>query len=395
MNKNAIVLLIFSLTFVVVCSLDMYLPIAPQLADVFKVSPHMIKLNFMLGPLTAGLIGIPIGHFSDCYGRRPLMFLSLVFFLFGFIFCARSESIEMFYFGRFLGSLGVGGLLVLCSAILSDLFKGAELARYIGLFALIFPIAFASAPVIGAQVYVWLGWRAIFWGLFIVSIPIALGIAFYMSETCRKEGKSSMLSLMWKMSTSKLGLALALTHAVPVTIGAIFTVNGSFLYYNVFHFDSVSFSFVQATPVFAQCLGTLLYRRVVHATGPKQTLKMGSWVAGLYSIVCLLMIFNVFAGPWVSVLAVCLFSLGGTFVIISAATLLLDCSEYNKGFISSFLSLVKNIVIAVVIAATSFLPSHSVVPIFSAMFFVSLLTVLLVFSSLQALEKQKALSLNS
>ncbi|MEX2305091.1 MAG: hypothetical protein WD595_02755, partial [Waddliaceae bacterium] len=260
--------------------------------------------------------------------------------------------------------------------------------------ALSFPVAIATAPINAPQVFVWFGWRMIFWLLFISLIPIAWGIAFYMPETCKGGDKEPIIPRLQKVFTSKLALALAFTHAVPVTVGAIFTVNGSFLYYHLYQFDSLSFSFVQAVPVIFQCVGTLIYRSLVKVTGLRKTLQMGLWVAVLYSVICLFMIFEVLSGPWVTVFAVCLFSLGSTFVIISAATLLLDCSG-SKGFTSSFLSLVKNVVISFVITGTSFLPNNSIVPIFSAMLFVSLTTICLVILSVRALEEQEMVSLNS
>lgn len=385
-----VVLLLFAMTAVLISTLDIYVPISPQLAIFFSVPESIMKLTFLVGPLASALIGIPVGYLSDRHGRRPMLFFGIFIYCMGTLICALSESITAFFIGRFLQSLGVGGLLVLSSTILSDLFTGVVLARYMGLYALIFPAAFALAPVVGAHAYTWFGWQAIFWSLLLCLIPISVLLSIFLPETCKEPNRSPITPLIKKMTSSKLVISLALTHAVPITIGAIFTANGAFLYYNLFEFDPVSFSFIQALPVAFQCLGTLIYRRVVRLAGLKTTLKIGSWVAATYCVLCFLMIFDILRGPWMTVAAVCLFTFGGTFIITSAVTLLLDNSEKNKGLTASFLNLVRNGVICIVISGASFLSDNSVIPIFSAMLLISLVTIFLISYVSQELKQSES-----
>lgn len=391
MGLNKIVLLLFGMTCVLISSLDIYIPISPQLADFFSVSENVMKLTFLVGPLGSGLMGIPVGYLSDRYGRRPFLLLGFILYITGTSFCASSSTIEFFFIGRILQSMGVGSLLVLVSSILSDLFTGLVLARYMGLYALLFPLAFATAPIVGAYVYSWFGWQANFLTLLFCAAPIALMLSIFLPETRKEQNQGSIFSLIKKLSASKLVLSLALTHAVPITICAIFTVNGAFLYNKLFDFDPVSFSIVQAIPVSVQCLGALIYRRVVKDIGLKRSLEMGSWVAGIYSILCLLMIFEVLRGPWITVSVICMFTLGITFIITSAATLLLDSTENNKGLTSSFLNLVRNLVITLVVTGASFLDNDSIMPIFSAMLLISLTTIFLISRVMQELNKEEAL----
>lgn len=390
-RQNYIVPLLLAMTAVLISSLDIYIPVSPQLADIFSVNENIMKLTFLVGPLASALIGIPVGFLSDRLGRRPLLLCGLLLYIIGTFTCSISDSITYFFIGRFVQSLGVGGLLVLSSTILSDLFTGVTLARYMGLYALLFPLAFAIAPIVGAHTYTWFGWQAIFWTLLSCITPIATLLFFFLPETRRDSNNGSILVLLKKLTSSKLVVSLALTHAVPITIGAIFTANGTFLYQNIFHFDPISFSIVQAVPVAIQCLGTWVYRKVVPEAGLKKTLSIGSWVAATYCATCLLMIFNVLSGPWITVAAVSLFTLGGTFIITSAATLLLDSTENNKGLTASFLNLVRNMVIAGVITATSFLPTDSVAPIFGAMLVISLTTIYLISLVQQELKNKESL----
>ena len=212
---KSVVFLLFSLTVLLVSSMDIYVPIAPQLATLFAAPESFIKLTFLVGPLASALVGIPAGFLSDRHGRRPLVLASLLLYWLGTLFCTLVPSFSLFFFGRVVQSLGVGSLLVLNSAILSDLYSGTRLARTLGLYALLFPLTFAAAPLIGAQVYTWFGWRAMFVLLLLGVTPISLLLIWLLPETCEGNKESQILPSLRKLAASKLMLCLALTHALP------------------------------------------------------------------------------------------------------------------------------------------------------------------------------------
>lgn len=367
-HGKGFIILIFLLTIVVVSSMDIYVPISPQLAIFFGTSENLMKLTFVIGPMASVLVAVLAGYFSDRYGRRPVFMGSLLLYCLGTFLCALAPSFGLFFLGRAVQSLGTGSLLVLNHAILSDLYRGVNLAKILGLYALFFPLTFALAPLAGAQVFAWFGWRMIFLLLLSIAIPLSFLLNILLPETCERKELTCIFHSLRKLAASKLMLSLALANALPIAIGMLFTINGAFIYQTVYAFDAVAFSYVQAIPVAVQYAGTLLYRHVVSLAGLKGSLWIGHIFAGIYSFGCLLIVLELIEGPWISVMAVSLFTFGGSFMITTSGTLLLDHSRDGNGLAASFLSLVRNLVIIFVSLGAGFLPHDSAIPTFAAMF---------------------------
>ncbi|HXF90997.1 MAG TPA: MFS transporter, partial [Candidatus Nitrosotenuis sp.] len=173
MSSKLIAALVFAITIVMISALDIYIPATPYLSDVFSVTDYTMKMTFLMGPLAGLVVSIPIGNYSDFYGRRRILIFCMILFLIGAFLCTLASTIESFFLGRLILSIGSAGLNVLCGVILSDLFKGVQLAKYLGIYSSIFPVVFALAPMIGAQILTHLGWRYIFFTL-IISMGLLL-----------------------------------------------------------------------------------------------------------------------------------------------------------------------------------------------------------------------------
>ncbi|MCE5293328.1 MAG: MFS transporter [Chlamydiales bacterium] len=272
----------------------------------------------------------------------------------------------------------VGSLLVLITAILADRYSGPNLARTLSLFALIFPFAFAVSPIIGAQMYTLFGWQWVFGALFIGVLPIALMLLWQLPETCKGQKKEKIFQELKLIAKSKRHIALAMLHGLPITIGLLFTINGAFLYQTVYEYDALAFAYIQATPVACQSLGALAYRPIVRSIGLKAVLQIGLYLTLFFITLCLMSILQYIEGPIVTVLTVSSFTLGASFLITTAATLLLDEYKEAKGLDTSFLSLMRNLAIVIVALAASFLPHNSSIPTISTMLVVALVLCLLI-----------------
>lgn len=92
----------------------------------------------------------PIGaKMSDIFGRKPMLMLANGFFMAGSLIAALAVSSKMLVAGRTVQGLGGGGLMVLVTIIIADLFPLEDLAKYYGLTGMVFAVASASGPVLG------------------------------------------------------------------------------------------------------------------------------------------------------------------------------------------------------------------------------------------------------
>ena len=151
----------------------------PTIATHFAELPNQSWL--LTTYLLASLITTPIyGRLSDGFGRRRLFLSALVLFLIGSTIGAVAPTFILLILGRTVQGLGAGGLLSLAFAVISDVVRPRERARYVLVFVAVFGSSSLLGPIVGGVIATQnsilgiAGWR---W-IFILNVPIAL-IAIY------------------------------------------------------------------------------------------------------------------------------------------------------------------------------------------------------------------------
>lgn len=161
---------------------DMYTPSLPAMCKFFGCSVSLAQMG-----LTTGMIGLAAGQLilgpvSDRYGRKPVLFGSLILFIIAAVVSIFSTSIHMFNTCRFFQGVGASGGYFLARTIPADIYSGRNLAKLMALIGGINGIAPASAPVIGGVTADHFGWRGVFVLLAITALVILL-LAPGMKET--------------------------------------------------------------------------------------------------------------------------------------------------------------------------------------------------------------------
>lgn len=119
--------------------------------DIF-ISPNEFSWIGSLTTLGAGAICVPIGILADLIGRRTAMLLMVIPFSVGWLLIICSNSVLMFYFGRFITGLSGGAFCVaapLYTAEISESEIRGSLGSY---FQLMLTIGILFTYVLGAAV---------------------------------------------------------------------------------------------------------------------------------------------------------------------------------------------------------------------------------------------------
>ncbi|KAI5206817.1 MFS general substrate transporter [Aureobasidium subglaciale] len=118
---------------------------------------------------------------SDVIGRKSALLAANVLFLAGSLLAALANTILVLIGGRCLQGIGGGGLMILNTIIISDLFPIEERAKYYGLSAIVWAIASALGPMLGGVFTSTIGWRWCFW----INIPLDV-ISLVLAVICLK-----------------------------------------------------------------------------------------------------------------------------------------------------------------------------------------------------------------
>ena len=179
------------------------------------------ELNGM--PLYSWLISIPglagafatliFLKFSDMYGRRVMLLISLSIFMAGTVLSAISPTFVILIAANALARLGSGALAPLCLSVLGDIFPPVERSRWIGLLNIPAGAFALVGPTLGGWFVDNLSWRYIYWmGLpFVILclIAVPIGVPSVVSNVIRKIDVRGSALMIVASSATILGLSFA------------------------------------------------------------------------------------------------------------------------------------------------------------------------------------------
>jgi len=160
-----------------------YTPALPNVASGLGASAYLVEatlaiyfLGFAFGVLLWGTI-------SDGYGRRPAMLMGLMIYGMGTMACANVGSVEALLAWRFLQAFGASVGSVITQTMLRDAYEGAKRSQLFAVMSGALAFSPAIGPLLGGFISEFLGWRANFWMLTMLSLVLGLWSFFSLPET--------------------------------------------------------------------------------------------------------------------------------------------------------------------------------------------------------------------
>ncbi|MBC7692185.1 MAG: MFS transporter [Methylotenera sp.] len=145
--KKAYLLPIFLIVAIDVLGLTIIIPFLPFYAQRFGASPFQVGsliTTFSFFQLISGPI---LGFYSDKVGRRPMLLVSQIGTLIGFVVLARASALWMLYLSRFLDGSTAGNISV-AQAYISDVTEPKDRAKAFGIIGVAFGLGFLIGPAI-------------------------------------------------------------------------------------------------------------------------------------------------------------------------------------------------------------------------------------------------------
>jgi DHA1 family bicyclomycin/chloramphenicol resistance-like MFS transporter len=272
-------LILGALTAVGPLAIDMYLPSLPTIAREFGVSAGAVQAS-----LAAYYIGIAIGQafygpLSDRVGRKPALYLGLGVFFVSSIGCARAATVETLVVFRFLQALGGCAPIVVPRAVVRDYFDQRGSVRMLSLLMLVMGLAPILAPLIGGQLLVRFGWRAVFWLLATYAATWLTLVAILLPESLppasrRRQSIAAIVGTYGRLLRDRAFMGYALSGALIFAGLLSYIVGSPFVFIELFDVAPERFGVYFGTNAIGIIIASQLNRWLASRTDPRRIVRL-------------------------------------------------------------------------------------------------------------------------
>lgn len=321
-------------------SIDAYLPAFPAMAASLGASQLQVQQTLTAYLLAFACMVLWHGALADRFGRRSVLLVSTAVFALASALCAVAPSVEWLWAGRVLQGLCGGAGMVVGRAVIRDLHEGAHAQRQLSRVMVIFAVAPAIAPMLGAWMLQAGGWRSIFVFLMLFGLALFVLCWFFLPETLAPEARQPLhpvgllrayVEVLTDRAFVRLGLAIALNFSgffIYVLAAPVFVMTHLGL-------GASDFGWLFVPAVGGMMLGSMLSGRVAGRWAPRRAIAMG------FGIMMFAVLLNVGLAlmrppglPW-SMIAIPIYTLGMALAAPSMSLFGLDLFPERRGLASS------------------------------------------------------------
>lgn len=193
-------IIILITVFIDLIGFGMVIPILPFYAETspFNATPFQIGLLFSIYSWMQFFFAPVLGRLSDRYGRRPILFVSLLGSAVGYFVIGFADTLLLVFLGRVIGGI-TGANISTAQAYIADVTSKENRAKGMGLFGATFGLGFILGPAI-AGILSKYGVHVPFYFAAILSLANSIALYFVLPESVtpgtHHERKNRILELL-------------------------------------------------------------------------------------------------------------------------------------------------------------------------------------------------------
>jgi multidrug resistance protein len=239
--KRSPLVVIFVTVFIDLVGFGIVIPVLPFYAEgtEFNASPRTVGFLFASYSIMQLVFSPILGRLSDKYGRRPVLFLSIIGTGIGFLLLGFARTVWMLFAGRILDGI-TGGNISTAQAYIADITTKENRAKGMGLIGAAFGLGFIFGPALGGILSGW-GIHVPFFFAAALCFANATLLYFTLPETVTPDHparQSAARGRAWtqvveSFKQPKLGFVLAIYFLFIVAFSIMTT---SFSLYTMFRF---------------------------------------------------------------------------------------------------------------------------------------------------------------
>lgn len=228
-------------------AIDMYLPALPEVARDLGTDEATAALTLTSYFIVFGIAQMIYGPLADAVGRKLPLLIGVVIFLVATVLSAVAPTMGALIAARAMQGLGAATLMVVPRAVIRDMATGPAAAKVMATIMMVIAVSPMLAPLSGAFIMQWGGWRDIFWVLAAVSLVSLALIIFVLPETLRREDRQpvrlgAMMSGALRLLGDRRFMGLTMIGGFGMASFFVFLSSASFVYTSQYGMSPKQFS---------------------------------------------------------------------------------------------------------------------------------------------------------
>ena len=320
-------------------STDLYLPALPTMSTYFHVSSALTNLTLVSFFFFYAVGTLFWGPMSDKYGRKKILLIGTIFYVFASAACAASLNVYMLIAARIVQGIGAGAITAVSMALIKDCFSGKQRETILAIVQSVAGLAPMIAPVLGAILLQFTDWRGSFIVLTVVGL-LCLLLAFLYQETLSDEERyeGTVLGSLGRL----VAVGKNIGFLVPCIIFSLYNLAfmgyiamSSYIYVDVFGLSEQLYSYFFAANAALSMIGPMLYVRFMTGFDKK---KFALTCFALYAVCGIFIVVLGGNAPFLFWLGFAPFSLAGTITRPFGTNIMLDQQSGDTGSASSLIN---------------------------------------------------------
>ena len=284
LKEKQMAVLLAAMVAIMPFSIDAYLPSIPQIAGSLHADIHYIERSlssFVFGVAAGQLAG---GALSDIKGRRNIALLGLFVYLLSSLALIFVQNADQLMLMRAVQALGGGMSAVVVGAIVRDNYQGRQAAQMFALIGIITLAAPLAAPMIGAQLQKFGGWRSVFAFLFGYALLVSAALWFFLpqhkaAEPLKAAQIRQIFSRYGRVLANRPSLGFLFYHAATFSAMMVFLTESSFVYIQLYGLTPSQFAWAFGCNILTMMtLNRLTAWLLRKGYEPRQILPLGTAV---------------------------------------------------------------------------------------------------------------------
>ena len=206
-------------------AIDAMVPALPAIGEALDVgTENQRQLVVSLYVIGFGTTQLLYGPLADRFGRKPVLIVGLLLYVFFGLLCAVASSFLLLLAARMAQGAAAASSRVLVISIVRDRYEGAAMARLMSLVFMVFLLMPVAAPAFGQLTLMVAPWRWIFYGLAGFAVLALIWVVVRLPETLHPEFRrpfslAAIVSGARETLTNRISLGYTL--AMTVMLGAL------------------------------------------------------------------------------------------------------------------------------------------------------------------------------